>query len=105
MLGPMANIARVPNAGRNYESTGEDPHLASAYVTECVTAIQSQGVMACAKHLADNNQETDRTTVSVQVDERTQYEIYYPHFQAAVDAGVGSIMCSYNLYKQIWSYV
>eukprot|EP01105_Mastigella_eilhardi_P025343 TRINITY_DN6875_c0_g2_i1.p1 TRINITY_DN6875_c0_g2~~TRINITY_DN6875_c0_g2_i1.p1 ORF type:complete len:674 (+),score=207.20 TRINITY_DN6875_c0_g2_i1:12-2033(+) len=96
MLGPMNNIARVPVGGRNFESTGEDPYLAAQMVVQSVRGIQSEGVMACSKHFADNNQEEHRSEVSVSVDERTQYEIYYPAFKAAVDAGVGSIMCSYN---------
>ena len=44
----------------------------------------------------NNNQETNRTTVSEQVDERTRFEIYYPPFEGAVKADVGSMMCSYN---------
>ena len=44
-----------------------------------------------------NNQETDRHFVSENVDERTQFELYYPPFEGAVQAGLGSIMCSYNL--------
>ncbi|KAH3745640.1 glycoside hydrolase superfamily [Pelomyxa schiedti] len=103
MLGPMNNLARVPVDGRNFESTGEDPFLGSAYVTQCVKGVQSKGVIACAKHYADNNQEENRGTVNVHVDERTQYELYYPQFQAAIDAGVGSIMCSYNKVNDTWA--
>ncbi|MCL7418291.1 MAG: glycosyl hydrolase, partial [Halalkalicoccus sp.] len=43
-----------------------------------------------------NNQETNRTTVDVAVDERTLRELYLPAFRAAVDAGVGSVMAAYN---------
>jgi beta-glucosidase len=103
LLGPMNNLARVPVGGRNFESTGEDPALSSAYSSEVVKGIQAKGVIACSKHFADNNQEYDRTTVSAIVDERTQWELYYPQFQAAVDAGVGSIMCSYNLINGLWA--
>lgn len=103
MLGPMINIARVPMGGRNFESFGEDPHLTSEMAIASVKGIQSQGVMACAKHYADNNQEFNRTTVSANVGERAQWEIYYPGFQAAIDAGVGSIMCSYNRVNDTWA--
>jgi len=96
LLGPMVNIARVAMNGRNFESFGEDPHLASVMAVANVKGIQDQGVIACVKHIANNNQEVDRNEVSVTVDERTQHEIYYPAFQAAVDAGVGSVMCAYN---------
>jgi len=96
LLGPMMNIARVPIGGRNFESFGEDPHLASKMAVASIKGIQSQKVIACAKHFVNNNQEYNRMTVSANVDERTQWEIYYPAFQAAVDAGVGSVMCGYN---------
>ncbi len=56
-------------------------------VRPSIEGIQSQGVMACAKHFVNNNQEFNRTTTSANVDERTQWEIYYPGFEAAVDAG------------------
>lgn len=96
-LGPGMNIARAPLNGRNFEYvSGEDPFLGAAMVEPIVKGIQSQGVMANAKHFVDNNQETNRRTVSASVPERAQWEIYYPPFQAAVDAGVLSVMCSYN---------
>lgn len=52
--------------------------------------------MANAKHFIDNSQETDRLSINEIIDERTQHELYYPPFQSAIDAGVGSFMCSYN---------
>jgi len=103
MLGPMINIARVPVGGRNFESFGEDPHLSSVMVVQSVKGIQSEGVMACAKHWVDNNQELNRTLSSATVDERTQHEIYFPAFKAAADAGVGSFMCSYNLVNGLYA--
>jgi beta-glucosidase len=96
MLGPMVNIARVAFGGRNFESFGEDPHLAAKLVVPYIQGVQSQGVIATVKHWVLNNQEFNRTSTSVNIDERTQFEIYYPPFKAAVDAGVGAVMCSYN---------
>ena len=58
-----------------------------------VRGIQSQGVVANAKHYVGNNQETDRGSVSANIDERTLHEIYLPPFEGAVKAGVGSVMC------------
>lgn len=52
--------------------------------------------MAVAKHFIANEQETDRNFTNVLVDERTRFEMYYPPFEGAIKAGVGSIMCSYN---------
>lgn len=96
-LGPGIGLARVPVAGRNFEYLcGEDPALGSKLVGPLVRGIQSQGVIANAKHYVNNEIEERRDTVSADVDERTRFEIYYPVFQAAVDAGVLSVMCSYN---------
>eukprot|EP00750_Incisomonas_marina_P012704 INCI17143.13.p1 GENE.INCI17143.13~~INCI17143.13.p1 ORF type:complete len:517 (+),score=92.56 INCI17143.13:524-2074(+) len=97
-------VARIPKNGRNFEYlSGEDPFLGSKLVPRAVNGIQSKGVIANAKHYVNNNQETDRGSVSENVDERTQFEFYYPPFQAAVDARVGSVMCSYNKIRNVWS--
>jgi beta-glucosidase len=96
LLAPMTNNVRVPTAGRNFETFGEDPLLASRLVAASVKGLQEGGVIATVKHFAANNQETDRKTIDVQVDERTLREIEFPPFQAAVDAGVGAVMCAYN---------
>lgn len=103
MLGPMVNLARVPQGGRNFESLGEDPFLSSRLVEASVTGIQSQGVMACVKHYIDNNQETNRTTTSAEIDMATQYDLYLQPFMAAVRAGVLSVMCSYNKINGDWA--
>jgi beta-glucosidase len=95
-LGPMMNMVRSPTAGRNFESFGEDPFLASELVAADVTGMQSQKVVATAKHFVGNEQETNRGSGDSQIDERTLHEIYYPPFEAAVNAGVGAVMCSYN---------
>lgn len=77
--------------------SGEDPYLGSVMVPAAIIGIQSQGVIANAKHFINNNQEIDRHGVNAVVDERTMMEIYMPPFEGAVvDGGVGSIMCSYN---------
>ena len=96
-LGPCLNVARVPYSGRVFESlSGEDPYLGATLVRPAVRAIQHHGVIATAKHFALNDQELDRGTVSAVADERTRFEMHYPPFAAAVDAGVGAFMCSYN---------
>ena len=61
-----------------------------------IQGIQSNGVIANAKHWVNNNQETDRSGGNEVVDERTRWEIYYPPFLGAIKAEVGSVMCSYN---------
>jgi beta-glucosidase len=103
LLSPMVNIVRVPEAGRNFETFGEDPLLASRMVAEEIRGIEGEGLVATVKHYVANNFEQDRRNVSADVDERTLNEIYLPGFEAAVDAGVGSVMCSYNRVNEVYA--
>lgn len=99
LLGPGVNIYRTPLNGRNFEYMGEDPYLASRMVVPYVQGVQDNGVAACVKHYALNNQEVNRHTTNVIIDDRTLYEIYLPAFKAAVqEGGAWSIMGAYNLY-------
>ena len=96
-LAPAVNIHRVPQNGRNFEYLGEDPYLAGRIVVPIVQGVQSKGVAATVKHFACNNQETERMTVSSEVDDRTLQEIYLPAFKAAVTQGhAWAVMCAYN---------
>lgn len=100
LLGPGVNIYRTPLNGRNFEYMGEDPYLAAQMVVPYVKGVQQNGVAACVKHFALNNQEKNRNSVNVEVDERALYEIYLPAFKAAVQEGdAWSIMGAYNRYK------
>ncbi len=104
LLGPGVNIYRTPLNGRNFEYMGEDPFLASSMVVPYVQGVQSNGVAACVKHFALNNQEVNRHTVDVVVDDRALYEIYLPAFRAAVqEGGAWAIMGSYNRYRGQWA--
>lgn len=100
MLGPGVNINRSPLNGRNFEYMGEDPFLASRIVVPYVQGLQANGVAACVKHYALNNDEEYRHQVNVQVSDRALHEIYLPAFKAAVTEGKAwTIMGAYNLYK------
>ena len=102
ILGPGVNIYRTPLNGRNFEYMGEDPYLASVMVVPYVQGLQSQGVAACVKHYALNNNEVNRHNTNVIIDDRTLHEIYLPAFKAAVQQGhAWGIMGAYNLYKNI----
>ncbi|ESK85620.1 glycoside hydrolase family 3 protein [Moniliophthora roreri MCA 2997] len=96
-LGPMTNLGRIPEAGRNWEGFGADPFLAGEAAYETILGMQQQGVQACAKHWIFNEQEHKRMSSSSEVDDRTAHEIYAHPFLRSVQAGVASIMCSYNL--------
>lgn len=102
LLGPGANIYRSPLCGRNFEYFGEDPYLAGEIAASYINGVQSQGVMACVKHFAGNNQEYARHSVSSDIDERTMHEIYFPAFEKSVKKGnVATIMTSYNLLNSV----
>jgi beta-glucosidase len=93
---------RVGNDGRDFEYiSGEDPFLGAELVGPLIKGIQSNGVMANMKHFINNNQEINRRSSSSNIDERTEFEMYYPPFKASIEAGVGSAMCSYNLVNHI----
>jgi beta-glucosidase len=95
-LAPGIDIARNPLAGRDFEYAGEDPYLAGRFGAAVIKGIQSEHVVAAVKHYALNDQETNRMTDSSDASQRTMQEIDLPAFQAAVKAGVGSVMCGYN---------
>jgi len=97
VLGPGVNIKRSPLCGRNFEYFSEDPLLSGELGVAWVRGAQSRGIGASLKHFAANNQETDRMTVSAEVDERTLREIYLPAFERVVTAEQPwTVMCSYN---------
>jgi Beta-glucosidase-related glycosidases len=96
MLGPGMNLIRHPYGGRAYEYFSEDPYLTGVLATEQVKAIEDQGVQAQLKHLAGNEEETERWTMGVQVPSRAMNELYMLPFEMTVkDAHPASVMCSF----------
>ncbi len=98
VLAPHVNIVRDPRFRRNHTTLSEDPLLTARLAVAQIEGIQSQGVMAQVKHLAGYNGADDVT-----IDERTLHEIYLPAFEAAIKAGVASVMCSYNKINGEWA--
>jgi len=104
LLAPDVNIARVPENGRNFEAFGEDPFLAAQTAVAEIAGIQQNPVIATIKHYPVNSQETNRYSVSENLDERTLREIYLPPFEAAIhQANVGAVMCAYGLVNAVYS--
>jgi len=97
MLGPALNIQRTPICGRTYDYFGEDPWLAGRMTVGYVKGMQAEQTIACMKHFAVNNQENNRGSVNVEVDERTLRELYLPAFEMGVkEGGALSMMGAYN---------
>ncbi|HET9187568.1 MAG TPA: glycoside hydrolase family 3 C-terminal domain-containing protein [Acidothermaceae bacterium] len=92
VLEPFVNMDRDTSWGRGFNTFGEDPLLTGQTGAAEITGIQSQGTMAQVKHYiaydGGNN---------VTVDSQTLHEIYLQPFADAIDAGVSSVMCSYNI--------
>jgi beta-glucosidase len=98
VLEPFVNIDRDPTWGRAFNTFGEDPLLSGQTGASEIQGIQGQGTMAMVKHYiaydGGNN---------VVVDSATLHEIYLQPFTDAIDAGVASIMCSYNTVNVVTS--
>ncbi|HEY1726432.1 MAG TPA: glycoside hydrolase family 3 C-terminal domain-containing protein [Steroidobacteraceae bacterium] len=91
VLEPFINLYRDPAFSRSYNTYGEDPLLTGQIGAAVIRGIQSQGVMAEAKHFVAFDGAND-----VRVDAQTLHEIYAAPFADAVSAGVASVMCAYN---------
>lgn len=97
LLGPGLNLKRHPAGGRNFEYLSEDPVVAGRLAGALVRGIQAEGVGACPKHLAVNDQESWRMRVDEVVDPRTLRELELRAFEIAVrESSPWTVMCAYN---------
>lgn len=103
ILGPGLNIKRNALNGRNFEYVSEDPILSGEIAGYVTKGVEDLGVGTSVKHFALNSQETHRTEVSVDIDERTMREIYLRGFEKAIKIGnPASVMCAYNKIHSMW---
>lgn len=108
IFSPMVDICRDPRWGRMAEGSGEDPYLGSRIAEAMVRGYQGKDmsrhdeVMACVKHFAlYGASEAGRDYNTVDMSKFRMYNEYFPPYKAAVDAGVGSVMSSFNLINGI----
>lgn len=99
--GVCVNLLRHPAWGRAQETYGEDPYQLGEFGAALTRGVQRH-VLACVKHFACNSMENARFTVDVTADERALHEVYLPHFRRVVEAGVASVMSSYNSLNGEW---
>ena len=96
-------MKRTPACGRNFEYYSEDPVLSGELGASFIQGVQEEGVGTSLKHFAANNQEIDRSSISVEVDERTLREYYLEAFRIAIKKGAPeTVMCAYNKLCGIW---
>jgi Glycosyl hydrolase family 3 N terminal domain/Fibronectin type III-like domain len=104
LLAGGINLAREPRNGRNFEYGGEDPLLAANVVAAQIRGIQSNHIISTIKHFALNDQETNRTTLSVRVDDRAARMSDLLAFELAIgESSPGAVMCAYNRVNGIYS--
>ncbi|OAQ61290.1 beta-glucosidase [Purpureocillium lilacinum] len=96
-LGPVADgTGKIPTAGRAWEAFSPDPYLSGMAMASTINGMQAGGVQACAKHFIGFEQQLHCNTISSNIDDRTNHELYMWPFADAVKSGVTSVMCSYN---------
>lgn len=117
-LGPsIGPIGLKAKGGRNWESFGADPYLQGIMGAQTVKGIQEEGVVAVAKHLIGNEQEHFRQvgewdhgdydrldlSISSNIGDRAMHEVYLWPFADVIKAGVGGIMCAYNMVNNTYA--
>lgn len=97
LLGPMVNLHRLPNGGRNYETFSEDPVLTARLAAALCKGLQNEGTGACVKSFLCNNQQKNQKMTSSEVDPRTLRELYLKVYALIFEeVEPWAVMTSYN---------
>lgn len=99
--GVCVNLPYHPGWGRSQETYGEESFQIGQMGAALVRGVQSEDIMACVKHFAFNCMENARFKCSVTCDQRTEKEVFLPHFKDCIDAGAASVMSAYNRYNGV----
>lgn len=99
--GVCVNLPYNPGWGRSQETYGEETYHVGQMGAALVRGVQDEDVMACVKHFAFNDMENARFKCSVTCDQRTEQEVFLPHFKDCIDAGAACVMSSYNRYNGV----
>ena len=99
--GVCVNMPYNPGWGRSQETYGEETYQIGQMGAALVRGVQEEDVIACVKHYAFNDMENARFKCSVTCDQRTEKEVFLPHFKDCIDAGAASIMSAYNRYNGV----
>ena len=99
--GVCINLPYHPGWGRSQETYGEETFHVGRMGSALVRGVQEEDVMACVKHFAFNDMENARFKCSVTCDQRTEKEVYLPHFKDCIDAGAACVMSAYNRYNGV----
>ena len=104
MLAGGIDLTREPRNGRNFEYGGEDPWLSANMVAAQIRGIQTKHNISTIKHYALNDQETNRTTLSVHIDDRSARMSDLLAFELAIEkSSPGAVMCAYNRINEVYS--
>lgn len=104
ILGPGLEVQRVARDGRGFEYiSGDDPVLGAKLGAKYVEGVQSMGVMAVLKHFALHHQQENNKKESSYIDAKINWELYYPPFEAAIEAGAVAVMSAYSKVNGTWA--
>lgn len=100
--GICINLPYHPGWGRSQETYGEESWHIGEMASALIEGVNEENVIACIKHFAFNSMEFSRFQVDITCDDRTEREVFLPHFKKCIDHGAAAVMSAYNRYQGVW---